>query len=68
MLDDAEAYLQKLPSDAVGFVFLEEGRPVQPDPTRLQDYVKHTGSRRGRWPSSSEIEDAMLDNIARPER
>jgi len=63
MLDDAEDYLQRLPSDAVGFVFLKNGKPVQPDPTRLQDYEKHEGSRRGRWPSSSEIGPPLLERL-----
>jgi hypothetical protein len=61
MLDDAEAYIGRLPSDAVGFVFLKDGRPVQPDPARLEDYVRHEGSIRGSWPSSSEIGHAMLE-------
>lgn len=65
MLDDAEAYLKQLPSDAVGFVFLRDGQPVQPDPKRLQDYVRHAGSRRGSWPSSPEIGNAMLDHVTK---
>lgn len=67
MLDDAEAFVLKVPSDAVGFVFLEGGDPVQPDPGCLERYVKHPGQRRGHWPTSSEIGSAMLDrHVGKP--
>jgi hypothetical protein len=65
MLEDAEAFLKQLPSDAVGFVFLRDGHPVQPDPKRLGDYAKHAGSRRGSWPSSPEIGNAMLAHVTK---
>jgi hypothetical protein len=35
MLQDAEAFISALPSEAVGCLFLEDGRPVQPDLTAL---------------------------------
>jgi hypothetical protein len=61
MLDAAEAFILHLPSDAVGFLFLDAGRPVQPDPTSLERYHRHAGARRGHWPSSSQIGTAMLE-------
>jgi hypothetical protein len=62
MLDDAESFIARLPSDAVGVLFLDGGEPVQPDPDRLERYQRHAGARRGHWPSSSAIGTAMLDH------
>jgi Nucleotidyl transferase AbiEii toxin, Type IV TA system len=64
MLEDAERFIAALPSDAVGVVFLREGKAVQPDPTNLAAYQRHEGSRRGHWPTSSEIGQAMLERYA----
>lgn len=50
-LDDAEAFVLKMPT----------GRVVQPDPASLGDYQTHGGQRRGQWPSSGEISTAMLE-------
>ena len=49
------------PGDAVGFVFLEGGKPVQPDPAALGTYQRHAGAPGGVWPSSPEISSAMLE-------
>jgi hypothetical protein len=61
MLTDAEAFIAGLPSDAVGVVFLEGEKVVQPDLAALERYQRHAGARRGHWPSSSEIGRAMLE-------
>ena len=61
MLDDAEAFIARLPSDAVGVLFLDGDKPVQPDPAALDRYRRHEGTRRGHWPSSPEIGTAMLE-------
>jgi len=61
MIERARDFVPRMPSDALGAVFLKDGVPVQPDPTRLGDYVRHEGARRGHWPSSSEIGSAMLE-------
>jgi len=66
MLDDAESFITRLPSDAIGFLFLHDGQVVQPDPDRLGDYETHAGARHGHWPSSSQIGSAMLERYARP--
>jgi hypothetical protein len=66
MLDDAEAFVAQLPSDAVGVLFLEGGKPVQPDPAALDRYQRRAGARRGHWPSSSEIGTAMLERYDKP--
>jgi hypothetical protein len=68
MLDDAEAFIRRLPSDAVGVLFLKDGHVVQPDPDRLDDYMTHAGARRGHWPSSSQIGTAMLERYDKPSR
>lgn len=61
MLSQAEGFVAQVPSDAVGCLFLENGKPVQPDLSALGRYVRHTGARRGHWPSSSQIGTAMLE-------
>lgn len=55
-LDIAEAFVNKMPTDLVGMIFLLDGKVVQPDPERLDHY-----QARGHWPSNSEIETAMLE-------
>jgi hypothetical protein len=68
MLSQADAFVAQLPSDAVGCLFLEDGKPVQPDPTALARYVRHSGARRGHWPSSSQIATAMLEAYSQSPR
>lgn len=66
MLDDAGKFISWLPSDAVGFVFLDGNKPMQPDPEMLSRYKRHAGARQGHWPSSSEIGSAMLERYSKP--
>lgn len=48
MLEDAEQFIAKLPSDAVGYLFLDDdGKAVQPDVGRLRQYRWRSASRRG---------------------
>jgi hypothetical protein len=61
MLDNAEAFIAQLPIDAVGVLFLDGDKAVQPDPAELERYRPHEGARRGHWPSSSKIGSAMLE-------
>jgi Nucleotidyl transferase AbiEii toxin, Type IV TA system len=61
MIEDAERFISRIPSDAVGVLFLEGGRPVQPDLEALGNYQRHAGSPGGVWPSSPEISSAMLE-------
>ncbi len=61
MFDEAETFIAQLPSDAVGVLFLDGDKPVQPDPTTLDRYRRHAGTRRGHWPFSSQIGTAMLE-------
>ncbi|MGH9621918.1 MAG: nucleotidyl transferase AbiEii/AbiGii toxin family protein [Bryobacteraceae bacterium] len=61
MLEDAEAFISRIPSDAVGVVFLESGKAVQPDLAALEKYQRHAGAPGGVWPSSPEISSAMLE-------
>lgn len=60
MIEDAERFTAKLPSDAVGVVFMEGERPVQPDLNALDRYQRNAGAPGGVWPSSSEVSHAML--------
>jgi hypothetical protein len=50
-----------MPSEKAGRYFLKEGRPVEPDPAHLDAYAEHAPARRGHWPTSPEIERAMLE-------
>jgi hypothetical protein len=59
-LDEAEAFVLRMPSEKAGLIFLQDDRAVQPDPLRLDLYQIHDGSRGGHWPSSSEVTSAML--------
>ena len=65
-LDEAEAFVARMPTDKMGLLFLEAGTAIQPDPDRLTDYQIHAGQRQGVWPSSSEITTAMLERYKTP--
>jgi hypothetical protein len=66
MLEDAEGFIGRIPSDAVGFVFLAGEKPVQPDVDALGKYRRHAGAPGGVWPSSAEISSAMLERYSEP--
>ena len=59
-LNDAEAFVSRMPTDKLGTLFLEAGKVVQPNPERLNTYQTHTGELRGHWPASAEITSNML--------
>lgn len=63
-LEEADEFVRRMPTDKLGLVFLKDGVAVQPDPDRLGDYVTHNGARRGHWPSSPEIGNAMLERYS----
>jgi hypothetical protein len=65
-LDETEGFVARMPTEKAGLLFLEEGRVVLPDPTRLDDYQTHAGQRRGQWPSNAEISSAMLERYRKP--
>jgi hypothetical protein len=67
MLEDAEQFISRIPSDAVGVVFLAGGNPVQPDLEALGTYQRHVGTPGGVWPSSPEISSAMLERYGKKE-
>jgi hypothetical protein len=60
-LEDAEAFVARMPTEKAGLLFLENGRVVQPNPDHLDRYQTHAGQRRGHWPASGEITSAMLE-------
>ena len=60
-LDEAEAFVTRMPTEKMGLLFIKDGEVVQPDPDRLESYETHAGERRGHWPSSPEIASAMLE-------
>jgi hypothetical protein len=64
-LDQAAQFVAAMPSDKAGLLFLNNGRPVQPDPDRIDTYKTHAPQRRGHWPSSPDITAAMLDHFQR---
>jgi len=61
VLNEAESFVMRMPTEKIGLLFLKEGKVVQPDPDHLDDYATHAGRRRGHWPTSTEISAAMLD-------
>jgi hypothetical protein len=63
-LDEAGAFVAKMPTEKAGLLFLKDGVIVQPDPSRLDDYQTHAGKRRGQWPTSGEISRAMLERYS----
>jgi hypothetical protein len=64
-LQAANAFARAMPAGKEGLLFLEKGRPVQPDPAGLERYVAHAGARHGHWPSSADISAAMLERYGR---
>lgn len=64
ILTESENFVLQLPTSQIGLLFLEDGKVVQPDPTRLDSYQTHAGQRRGHWPSSPEISAAMFERLA----
>ncbi len=67
MIESARDFISRIPSDAVGVVFLDGDKPVQPDLDHLEKYRRNPGARRGLWPSSPEISSAMLERYGKPE-
>jgi len=66
MIEDAESFIAKLPSEAVGVIFMDGEKPVQPDVSALDKYQRNPGTVRGFWPSSPEISRAMLERYGEP--
>ena len=64
-LEEADIFVRRMPTDKIGLVFLQGGKPMQPDPDHLNRYIFHAGARRGLWPSSPEIGSAMLDQYGK---
>jgi hypothetical protein len=67
ILEEAEAFVARMPTEKAGLLFLQAGNVVQPDPDRLETYQTHAGQRRGHWPSSPEISAAMFERYNKPE-
>ncbi len=61
MIEDAETFIAKLPSDAVGVIFMDGDKPVQPDLNALDKYQRKPGAPSGLWSSSPDITQAMLE-------
>jgi hypothetical protein len=66
-LEEAEAFVARMPTEKAGLLFLQAGKVVQPDPDRIESYQTHAGQRRGHWPTSPEISAAMLEHYSKPE-
>ena len=62
ILDEAEEFVSRMPTEKAGLLFLKDGKVVQPDPDRLGEYETHAGRRRGHWPTSTEITAAMFEH------
>ncbi|MBF0438595.1 MAG: nucleotidyl transferase AbiEii/AbiGii toxin family protein [Magnetococcales bacterium] len=66
MIEEAEDFIGRIPSEFVGFIFLSDGTPVQPDLDALENYQCRAGTRCGLWPSSPEISRVMLERYKKP--
>jgi len=66
MIEDAESFIAGLPSDAVGVIFMDGDKAVQPDSNALDKYQRNPGAPGGLWPSSPEISHAMLERYGKP--
>ena len=66
MIEDAEDFISGIPSDDVGFVFLDGDKPLQPAIGDFGKYQRRPGARGGVWPSSPDISSAMLENYKKP--
>lgn len=64
-LDEADAFVARMPTEKAGLLFLQDGRVVQPDPDHLNRYQAHAGQRHGHWPASTEITSAILGSYNR---
>lgn len=62
-LDEAEAFVTRMPTGLMGLLFIEDGKVTQPDPAHLESYEPHAGQRRGHWPANPEITAAMFDRF-----
>ncbi len=65
-LEEADAFVRAMPAGKEGLLYLQDGEPVQPDPTDLDGYSELSGKRHGLWPFSSEIGSAMLEPYSGP--
>jgi hypothetical protein len=64
MIEHAEGFIAKLPSDAVGVIFMDGNKPVQPDLAALGRYQRNPGAPSGLWPSSPDTMHAMVERAA----
>jgi hypothetical protein len=65
-LDDAEAFVSRMPTDKIGLLFFQGGQVVQPEPERLDAYQTHAGQLRGHWPTNLDITTAMFERYRKP--
>lgn len=61
ILQEADVFVRRMPTEKVGLLFLKDGQVVRPDPDHLEEYQTHAGRRGGHWPSNIEISSAMLE-------
>jgi hypothetical protein len=65
MIEDAESFIARLPSDAVGVIFMDGEKPVQPDVNALDKYQRNLGAVR-LLAVVPEIWRAMLARYGKP--
>jgi hypothetical protein len=59
-IERARPYVARMPSDAAGCIFLEDGVVVSPDPDRLDAYDRRTTTLGGVWPRVDETDSELL--------
>jgi len=65
ILDAADRFVSRMPTENAGKFFLQGGTVTQPDPDHLHSYQMHSGQRRGHWPGSPDISAAMFERYTR---
>lgn len=57
-IDEARTFVEAMPGEQVGSVYLEAGKVVQPDPKNLSIYERRDATRGGVWPIDPAISPA----------
>jgi hypothetical protein len=65
-LEEAEAFVVRMPTDKMGLLFVQDGKAVQPAPDHLETYATHAEQRCGHWPTSPDIIAAMFEHHQHP--
>jgi len=63
ILKSASAFIQTMPIGLEGRLFMTDGKVVQPDASRLDDYELRESHIGGIWPSTSKIDSDAIQEV-----